>query len=82
MRTVALYSIKGGVGKTASAVNLGYLAARDGERTLLLDLDPQGSASFYLRLRAPRVGEAGRCARFVRDRKHSPGAEGAGRGKR
>jgi chromosome partitioning protein len=54
MRIVALYSIKGGVGKTASAVNLSYLAARDGERTLLLDLDPQGSASFYLRLRPPR----------------------------
>ena len=32
MRTVATYSIKGGVGKTSAAVNLGALAARDGRR--------------------------------------------------
>lgn len=51
MRIVALYSIKGGVGKTAAAVNLSYLAARDHFRTLLCDLDPQGSASFYFRIR-------------------------------
>jgi cellulose biosynthesis protein BcsQ len=39
VKTLATYNIKGGVGKTASAVNLAYLAARDGLRTLLWDLD-------------------------------------------
>jgi cellulose biosynthesis protein BcsQ len=54
MNTLATYNIKGGVGKTASAVNLAYLAARDGRRVLLWDLDPQGAASYLLRVR-PRV---------------------------
>ncbi|TGN41148.1 ParA family protein [Marinobacter confluentis] len=48
MRTVAFYSPKGGVGKTASAVNIAYLANADHCSTLLWDLDPQGAASFYL----------------------------------
>jgi cellulose biosynthesis protein BcsQ len=47
MTTIALYNLKGGVGKTASCVNLASLAAKDGYRTLLWDIDPQGSASFY-----------------------------------
>jgi chromosome partitioning protein len=51
---IALYHIKGGVGKTAAAVNLSYLAAQDGAKTLLIDLDPQGSASFYFRVRASK----------------------------
>ena len=51
MKVVALYSIKGGVGKTAAAVNLAHAAACDGLRTLLLDLDPQGATSFYFRVR-------------------------------
>ena len=59
MKTLATYNIKGGVGKTASAVNLAYLAARDGRRTLLWDLDPQGAASYLLRVR-PRVKGGGR----------------------
>lgn len=54
MRVFALHSIKGGVGKTASAVNLAYLSALGGSRTLLWDLDPQAAATFYLRVR-PRV---------------------------
>ena len=51
MITIASYNIKGGVGKTATAVNLSYLAARHGAETLLWDLDPQGAASFYFRVR-------------------------------
>jgi chromosome partitioning protein len=51
MTTLALYSNKGGVGKTATAVNLAYLAAQSGYYTLLADLDPQGSATFYYRVR-------------------------------
>lgn len=47
MVTIALYNLKGGVGKTASCVNFAYLAAQDGYQTLLWDIDPQGSASFY-----------------------------------
>lgn len=53
MQTIGLYSIKGGVGKTAACVNLAYLSAVDGKRTLLSDLDPQGSATFYFRIRSP-----------------------------
>lgn len=47
MVTIALYNLKGGVGKTASCVNFAWLAAQDGYRTLLWDLDPQGSTTFY-----------------------------------
>jgi chromosome partitioning protein len=59
MRILATYNIKGGVGKTATAVNLSYLAARDGFRVLLWDLDPQGAASFLFRVK-PRVKGGGK----------------------
>lgn len=52
MNIIACYNIKGGVGKTASAVNLAHLASQQGARTLLWDLDPQGASSFYFRARA------------------------------
>jgi chromosome partitioning protein len=53
MATVlATYNIKGGVGKTSAAVNLAYLAARDGQRTLLWDLDPQAASTYLFRVRA------------------------------
>jgi len=57
-RILASYNIKGGVGKTSTAVNLAYLAARDGARTLLWDLDPQGSSTFLLRVK-PKVKGGG-----------------------
>ena len=48
MAVVALYNLKGGVGKTTAAVNLVDLAARRGRKALLWDLDGQGSASWLL----------------------------------
>ncbi len=51
MTTIALYSNKGGVGKTASAVNLSYLAAQSGYKTLVCDLDPQSSTTYYFRVK-------------------------------
>jgi len=52
VRIFALYNIKGGVGKTAAAVNLAYHSARDGRPTLLWDLDPQGAACYCLGVEA------------------------------
>ncbi len=60
---VALYNIKGGVGKTSAAVNLAWTAAEDGARVLLWDLDPQGAASYLLRIK-PKVRGGG--AKLVR----------------
>jgi len=51
MTIMALYGNKGGVGKTAAAVNLSYLAAQTGVKTLICDLDPQSSATYYFRVK-------------------------------
>jgi cellulose biosynthesis protein BcsQ len=59
VKVVALYNIKGGVGKTSTAVNLAYLSAVRGKRTMLWDLDAQGSATFILRVR-PKVKGGGK----------------------
>jgi chromosome partitioning protein len=66
VKTYATYNIKGGVGKTTAAVNLAYLSADDGYRTLLWDLDPQGAASFLFRIK-PRVKGGGKA--LIRGRK-------------
>jgi chromosome partitioning protein len=58
-KVLATYNIKGGVGKTSAAVNLAYLAARDGAPTLLWDLDPQGASTYLFRIK-PRVQGGGR----------------------
>ena len=50
MRVVAVYSTKGGVGKTTAAVSVAYEAARD-NRVLLWDLDPQGASTFILQVK-------------------------------
>ena len=47
------------MGKTATAVNLAYLGAAEGSRTLVWDLDPQGAASFYFRIK-PKVKGGGK----------------------
>jgi chromosome partitioning protein len=65
MKTIAVFSIKGGVGKTAVAVNLAHvLATRSARRTLLWDLDAQGAATDILR------SEGGRGARKLFSDKH------------
>ena len=48
MYTIALFHLKGGVGKTTSAVALAMQAGFAGQRCLLWDLDPQGAASWML----------------------------------
>ena len=49
MKIIAVTNIKGGVGKTTTAVNLAFLSAARGAETLLWDLDPQGAATYTLR---------------------------------
>jgi chromosome partitioning protein len=73
VRVAATYSIKGGVGKTSTAVNLALEAARNGVRVLVWDLDPQGGATFLLRVRPKLrggskrlVGARGELAAHVR----------------
>lgn len=64
MKVLATYSIKGGVGKTTTAVNLAHEAAATGSRVLLWDLDPQGAATFFVRVKPSVKGGA---ERLVRD---------------
>jgi chromosome partitioning protein len=59
MKIFATYNIKGGVGKTATAVNLSHLAAGEGYRVLLWDLDPQAAATFLFRIK-PRIKGGGK----------------------
>ena len=58
MKVLATYNIKGGVGKTAAAVNLAHRAASAGNRVLVWDLDPQAAATFYFRVK-PKVKGGG-----------------------
>ena len=59
MRTIAISNYKGGVGKTTTAVNLVSIFAAKGMKVLLIDLDPQASATDYYGL-YDRAKEDGR----------------------
>ncbi|HAQ59494.1 MAG TPA: hypothetical protein DCR63_03315 [Microbacterium sp.] len=54
VKVVAVYSTKGGVGKTTAAVNLAWEASKE-FRVLLWDLDPQGAAGFLLQVKPKKV---------------------------
>lgn len=57
MKVVAVYSVKGGVGKTTTAVNLAWEAAKS-YRVLLWDLDPQAASTWLLDVRPKLKGGA------------------------
>jgi cellulose biosynthesis protein BcsQ len=50
LKKIALYNIKGGVGKTTTTVNLACMLAKEGLSVLLWDMDPQGGSSYFFNL--------------------------------
>lgn len=69
MRILAVTNIKGGVGKTTTAVNLSFLSAAGGAPTVLWDLDPQGAATYTLRCEA---GESVSAKKLVSGKRELP----------
>ena len=56
MRTIAIANHKGGTAKTTTAVSLAAALGELGHRVLVIDMDPQGSASAWLDVRDPAFG--------------------------
>jgi cellulose biosynthesis protein BcsQ len=69
--TIAFASLKGGVGKTTTALNCAYAFARRGSRTLLVDTDPQGAIGLSL----DGVGDRAGLAASLNDGDHSSHAK-------
>lgn len=55
MRTVAIVNQKGGSGKTTTAISLASILARRGQRTLLVDIDPQSHCALGLAVPSNRI---------------------------
>lgn len=66
MRTIAICNLKGGVGKTATAVNLAWHASQRGHNTLLWDIDAQGASTWYFTRDDP--ADSFKAARLVRQK--------------
>jgi len=67
----AILNMKGGVGKTTTAVNLGAALARLGDKTLIVDLDPQANATSWL---SEEEDQSVTMAEALLDRKKMPAA--------
>ena len=55
MKRISIFSVKGGTGKTTTAVNLAAALAQNGKRVLLIDLDPEHGATLALGIRTERT---------------------------
>ena len=58
MRKIVFTNDKGGVGKTTTVANLAVGLARQGKKTLVIDMDPQADVTYaLLGQRAPEAGQ-------------------------
>ena len=54
MRTISIVNLKGGVGKTVTAVNMAAILAESGKRVLVIDADAQANSTRFMGLRGSK----------------------------